>query len=45
MEELTKRDVLDRLELIKAALNNIENYIKNKVHENGEVIEKVLMEL
>lgn len=39
MEEKTKKDVLSNLGLIKKALEDIENYIKNKVHENGEVIE------
>ena len=39
MEEKTKKDVLSNLGLIKKALEDIEDYIKNKVHENGEVIE------
>ena len=40
MEEKTKKDILSNLRLIKKALEDIEDYIKNKVHENGEVIEK-----
>jgi len=40
MEEITKEDVLSNLELMKKILDDLENYIKNKVHENGEVIEK-----
>jgi len=43
MEETTKKDVLNRLSLVKTALNDIENYIKDKVHENGEVIEKSII--
>jgi len=39
MEKITKKDVLNNLGLIKKALEDIEDYIKNKVHENGEVIE------
>jgi len=39
MEEKTKKDILSNLGLIKKALEDIEDYIKNKVHENGEVIE------
>jgi len=37
---ITKEDVLSNLELIKKVLDDLENYIKNNVHENGEVIEK-----
>jgi hypothetical protein len=40
MEEITKERVLDNLDLMKKVLNNLEDYIRNKVHENGEVIEK-----
>lgn len=47
MEEITKKDifenkkeVLDNLEHIKYIINHIENYIKDKVYENGEIIEK-----
>jgi len=40
MEEIIKKDILNDLGLIKKALEDIENYIKNKVHENSEVIEK-----
>jgi len=40
MEEITKEDVLSNLELMKKILDDLENYIKNRVHENGEVIEK-----
>ena len=40
MEEIIKKDILNDLGLIKKALEDIENYIKNKVHENDEVIEK-----
>ena len=47
MEEKTKKDVfenkkevLDNLKFIKYVIDHIEDYIKNKVHENGEVIEK-----
>ena len=40
MEEITKEDVLNNLELMKKILDDLENYIKNNVHENGEVIEK-----
>ena len=39
MEEKTKKDILSNLGLIKKALEDIEDYIKNKVHENGKVIE------
>ena len=39
MEEINKEHVLDNLELIKKVLDNLENYIKNKVYENGEIIE------
>ena len=35
-----KKDVLDGLEFVKYVINHIEDYIKNKVHESGEVIEK-----
>jgi len=40
MEEITKEDILNNLELMKKILDDLENYIKNNVHENGEVIEK-----
>ncbi len=47
MEEKTKKgvfenkkEVLDNLKFIKYVIDLIEDYIKNKVHENGEVIEK-----
>jgi len=40
MEEITKKNILNDLGLIKKALEDIENYIKNKVHENSDVIEK-----
>jgi len=40
MEEINKKDILDNLEFVKKTLDNIENYIKDKVHENGEIIEK-----
>ena len=39
MEEKTKKDILSNLGLIKKALEDIEDYIKNKVHENSEFIE------
>ena len=39
MEEINKEHVLDNLKLIKKILDNLENYIKNKVYENGEIIE------
>ncbi len=34
-EQITKKDILNNLELIKKVLENIEDYIKNKVYENG----------
>jgi len=34
-----KKEVLDNLEFIKYVIDHIEDYIRNKVHENGEVIE------
>ncbi len=40
MEEINKEFVLNTLGLIKKATEYIEYYIKNKVHEHGEVIEK-----